>query len=681
MKKTLLVLLFFIALNSFSQEGNECMNKKMFGNTPICLPELSKMNEVISNPKYSKTVNSFKTPGEIILGFYGTEESLTAIKNGEVCTSNCKTIKVYSLEKLSNKKFASNDLETLYEMSLEVYEDRESIGRVVKNTEDMFENISYEKPVLIEKYNSNPKIKSAVLMNRFYNNDLKMSFTQVVITNLTLIDGKIIFYAVYSIYDGLDSIDNTKNESDYFGLRLLSENKRTIKESDINKLGEYLSFKNHPKAKGVNIKIKKSEAFRKEEGDRPNIVTKFIHKKKNLVYLIQILKNNAFISRNTVKELFSSKDKVESIAADYVSGVGFDANIISSKTVTIDNYQAIEIIYEFEKEQMGKTFKSKNVSWLILYEDTWINLGGFQSDENENFNESYKMFFQITNSVVFEDQYNSIKNNFVGDYQDFEFYIDKFYRELENFGILKIRPEVIDIKLVPLDAFKDTNHLHGFSRGLNNDEKIDIVINKRSWNTFNKAQKHYLIFHELAHDVLNLKDLDYNNANENNIMYPSMDAYNDLSMDDFIDNLYVLLEEYVEPVVNNIKNASYYYNLGVSTADLGDKNKAKVYFERSIELDPDYEYSYVPLILIILNDEIKIDEEMSSLSLSKADTLRYDILIRQKEDLYKDCIALLEKSNEINPNKTKIDLLMYMYGTLGDNVGYNKAKKMLANIK
>ena len=681
MKKTLLVLLFFIALNSFSQEGNECMNKKMFGNTPICLPELSKMNEVISNPKYSKTVNSFKTPGEIILGFYGTEESLTAIKNGEVCTSNCKTIKVYSLEKLSNKKFASNDLETLYEMSLEVYEDRESIGRVVKNTEDMFENISYEKPVLIEKYNSNPKIKSAVLMNRFYNNDLKMSFTQVVITNLTLIDGKIIFYAVYSIYDGLDSIDNTKNESDYFGLRLLSENKRTIKESDINKLGEYLSFKNHPKAKGVNIKIKKSEAFRKEEGDRPNIVTKFIHKKKNLVYLIQILKNNAFISRNTVKELFSSKDKVESIAADYVSGVGFDANIISSKTVTIDNYQAIEVIYEYEKEQMGKTFKFKNVSWLILYEDTWINLGGFQSDENENFNESYKMFFQITNSVVFEDQYNSIKNNFVGDYQDFEFYIDKFYRELKNFGILKIRPEVIDIKLMPLDAFKDTNHFHGFSRGLNNDEKIDIVINKRSWNTFNKAQKHYLIFHELAHDVLNLKDLDYNNANEKNIMYPLMDAYNDLSMDDFIDNLYVLLEEYVEPVVNNIKNASYYYNLGVSTADLGDKNKAKVYFERSIELDPDYEYSYVPLILIILNDEIKIDEEMSSLSLSKADTLRYDILIRQKEDLYKDCIALLEKSNEINPNKTKIDLLIHMYGTLGDNVGYNKAKKMLANIK
>tara|TARA_B100001093_G_scaffold379001_1_gene364308 strand:+ start:1218 stop:3137 length:1920 start_codon:yes stop_codon:yes gene_type:complete len=639
------------------------------------------MNEVISNSKYNKTINSFITPGEIILGFYGTEESLTAIKKGEVCTSNCKMIKVYSLEKLSNTKLTPSNLETFYEMSLKVFENDESIERVINKTEDMFENISFEKPVIIEKYNSNPNIKSAVLMSRFYNNDLKKSFTQIMITNYTLIDGKIILYAVYSLYDGLDSINDTKNESDYFGLRLLSENKRTLNKVDINSLGEYLSFKNHPKAKGVNIKIKKSEAFKKEEGDRPNIVTKFIHKKKQLYYLIQIINSRAFISRNTVKELFSSKEEVKKIAADFVSPIDVDANIISTKIVTIDNYQAIEVIYNYDKERMGKTIKFKNVSWLILYEDTLIHLNGAQSGKTENFDESYKEFFQITNSVLFEDQYNSIKNNFVGDYQDFEVYVDKFFRELQIFGILKIRPEVIDIKLMPLDAFKDTNHLHGFSRGVNNDEKIDIVINKRSWNTFNKAQKHYLIFHELAHDVLNLKDLNSNNVNENYLMYPSIDTYKDLSMDDFIDNLHVLLEEYKEPVVNNIKNATYYYNLGVSAADLGEKNKARVYFERSIELDPDYENSYGPLILIILNDESKIIEEMNSLSLSEADTSRYDILIKQREDLYKDCIPLLEKSNEINPNKLKIDLLIHMYGTLGDNVGYNKAKKMLANIK
>ena len=48
----------------------------------------------------------------------------------------------------------------------------------------------------------------------------------------------------------------------------------------------------------------------------------------------------------------------------------------------------------------------------------------------------------------------------------------------------------------------------------------------------------------MAHDVLNLDDLDYNNPNEKNIMYPSIHSFRSLSMDDFIDNFNLLLEEY-----------------------------------------------------------------------------------------------------------------------------------------
>ena len=143
------------------------------------------------------------------------------------------------------------------------------------------------------------------------------------------------------------------------------------------------------------------------------------------------------------------------------------------------------------------------------------------------------------------------------------------------------------------------------------------------------------------------------------------------------ENFYVLLEEYKEPVLNNIKNATYYYNLGVSTADSGDPIKARVYLERAIELDPEFEDPYNYLFILILTGEKKIIEEMNSLSVSKADNLRYDVLKRQRDDLYKDCVPLLEKSIKINKNQFKIKLLMDVYGTLGDTVGYNKMKKML----
>ena len=87
--------------------------------------------------------------------------------------------------------------------------------------------------------------------------------------------------------------------------------------------------------------------------------------------------------------------------------------------------------------------------------------------------------------------------------------------------------------------------MHGFSTGYDDDDVINITINKRSWNTFNKAQKYYLIFHEFSHDILNLDDLEFNEPNEKNIMYPSISAYKDLTMDDFINNFNSLLENYI----------------------------------------------------------------------------------------------------------------------------------------
>ena len=96
--------------------------------------------------------------------------------------------------------------------------------------------------------------------------------------------------------------------------------------------------------------------------------------------------------------------------------------------------------------------------------------------------------------------------------------------------------------------------MHGFSTGFDNDDIIDITINKRSWNTFSKAEV-LSNFPWLAHDVLNLDDLDYNNPNEKNIMYPSIHSFKSLSMDDFIDNFNILLEEYkANENHNNITN-------------------------------------------------------------------------------------------------------------------------------
>ena len=73
-------------------------------------------------------------------------------------------------------------------------------------------------------------------------------------------------------------------------------------KTKLTDLGDYVSFKSHPKAKGVNIKVKQPINFELLEGARPNIVAKFNNKENNLVYLVQINNFPYFISRTSMQQ-------------------------------------------------------------------------------------------------------------------------------------------------------------------------------------------------------------------------------------------------------------------------------------------------------------------------------------------------------------------------------------------
>ena len=404
-------------------------------------------------------------------------------------------------------------------------------------------------------------------------------------------------------------------------------------KTKLTNLGDYVSFRSHPKAKGVNIKVKQPIKFELLEGARPNIVAKFNNKENNLVYLVQINNFPYFISRTSISNELSSPSEIESFALEFISG--FDAEYISSKLVEVDQYPAVEIIYEQPYEILDQKKHMRIVSWVIPYEDKLINLSGFS--EGSTFEKNYYVFFNITNSVVFEDQYNNIDNNYVGDYENFEPYVDQFYRELEQSGIVKVRPKKINIRLESLDTSESTYHMHGFSTGFDNDDIIDITINKRSWNTFSKAQKYYLIFHELAHDVLNIDDLDYNNLNEKNIMYPSIHSFKSLSMDDFIDNFNLLLDEYKANINdNNITNLIDTNSVDELKASI-EKSKGEDYnitFKDSVEFNVE---SFVEACAKSTGYDLEVSFNFCHCMFIKlAENLTFNEFIDFFEDIYKN---------------------------------------------
>ena len=88
-----------------------------------------------------------------------------------------------------------------------------------------------------------------------------------------------------------------------------------------------------------------------------------------------------------------------------------------------------------------------------------------------------------------------------------------------------------------------------------------------------------------------------------------------------------------------------------------------------LSLDPTNENSYLNLVALILEGEQDIVDQMNSLGTSRSDNLKYDELKEVRENLYKECVPILQDLISINNNVEAIRTLMNIYGTIGRQFG------------
>ena len=129
-------------------------------------------------------------------------------------------------------------------------------------------------------------------------------------------------------------------------------------------------------------------------------------------------------------------------------------------------------------------------------------------------------------------------------------------------------------------------------------------------------------------------------------------------------------------------NGILYYNLGVIYAEQGELALAKEKYSQAIKLIPDYVDAYLNLVSVILEDEVSIVEEMNSLGTSKKDNLRYDELKVKREDLYRECVPLLEELLNVSPtNIDALNTLKNIYGVLGNNEAFMRIKAKIEELQ
>lgn len=135
-------------------------------------------------------------------------------------------------------------------------------------------------------------------------------------------------------------------------------------------------------------------------------------------------------------------------------------------------------------------------------------------------------------------------------------------------------------------------------------------------------------------------------------------------------------------VASDPENPEIYFNLGVGSAEIGNKEKAIEYYNKALELKPDYEAALINIAVLKLSGEDKLVEEMNNLGNSAADNKKYDELKQQRKDIYKETLPYLEKALKLSPNNAEVvRTLMNIYGQLAEDAKYKEMKAKLETLE
>ncbi len=131
-------------------------------------------------------------------------------------------------------------------------------------------------------------------------------------------------------------------------------------------------------------------------------------------------------------------------------------------------------------------------------------------------------------------------------------------------------------------------------------------------------------------------------------------------------------------VASDPENPEIYFNLGVGSGEIGQTDKAIEYYNKALELKPDYEAALINLAVLKLSAEDKIVEEMNGLGNSSADNKKYDELKQKRNSIYSETAPYLERAIKLNPNNPEvIRTLMNIYGQVGEDAKFKEMKAKL----
>jgi tetratricopeptide (TPR) repeat protein len=211
------------------QKNPECNNVVKFGDIEFCLPKIDGFIESYSNKILNKRANKFNK-SILILAYYIKQSiNLGELNEDEFNELELnEIIQVHSNEKLKNIKVdttilnkVANELESNSFYKAENWDSLQRKSILISEISKM----SMSRPLLIESYSSTEYSRSFVLLTKTQNED-EDELVSISISNLLIINDRMIYLNYIKDYQGRESINKAKAKNDFIIYQCLDANKK-----------------------------------------------------------------------------------------------------------------------------------------------------------------------------------------------------------------------------------------------------------------------------------------------------------------------------------------------------------------------------------------------------------------------------------------------------------------------
>ena len=364
----------------------------------------------------------------------------------------------------------------------------------------------------------------------------------------------------------------------------------------------------------------------------------------------------------------STEDRYQ---ADYFSLLG-DASLKLAQSGDIERYsvaiEAYESVIALENASGKPKYSDAAMGSMNQIANDFVNMA-IEDQKAADYSGAAKKLFQSyrlspRDTIFLYYAAGSAVNGADFD-QALEYYIQ--LRDINYDGSEK-RFGVINIETSEMEYFNKPTRDLFIKGGTHKDAKDETTPSKRSEVVKNIA----LIYQQQGRNEEALKAYDEaqaQNPSDIALMLNKANLYYTLGQPDKFKELMNQASE-IDP-----NNPDLQYNIGVISSEQGNIQEARVAYRKTLEIDPTYINAILNLSSTYVNEGNALVDQMNTLAVSikKADLDKYDALKEQKDELFRESAAVLEKSLENLPkNNDILTQLKNIYGALGDNDNFKR---------